>query len=170
MVTTPTNTGAKSRKRKVSSNDATPVTTPTSAAKRPCGSVTTPMSKLTTPTTPTTPTNLSATPTSSFYPTTPTSTKSAKPKEPCKSLMMQPYNRLLLLATLLWVDKYAPASFKAIIGQQGGKSNANKLLEWLKVWHKYHGVSTGTKKLTGKTRIHTMNDYETTWWCVFMYT
>lgn len=139
VVTTPTNTGAKSRKRKGSSNEPVPVTTPTSATKRPCNSVTTPTSKLTTPTTPTTPSHPSSIPTSSFYPTTPTSTKSTKPKEP---------------STLLWVDKYAPASFKGIIGQQGGKSNANKLLEWLKVWHKYHGISTDTKKLTGEGVFH----------------
>ncbi|XP_019849550.1 PREDICTED: replication factor C subunit 1-like [Amphimedon queenslandica] len=139
VVTTPTNTGVKSRKRKGSSNEPIPVTTPPPATKRPCYSVMTPTSTLTTPTTPTTPTDLSSIPTSSFYPTTPTSTKSAKPKGP---------------STLLWVDKYAPASVKGIIGQQGGKSNANKLLEWLKVWHKYHGVSASTRKLTGEGVFH----------------
>ena len=38
--------------------------------------------------------------------------------------------------TLLWVDKYKPQSMKQIIGQQGDKSNARKLLNWLKNWHK----------------------------------
>ncbi|XP_031444343.1 replication factor C subunit 1 isoform X1 [Phasianus colchicus] len=38
--------------------------------------------------------------------------------------------------TLLWVDKYKPASLKAIIGQQGEQSCANKLLRWLRSWHK----------------------------------
>ncbi|NXL95687.1 RFC1 factor, partial [Alectura lathami] len=37
---------------------------------------------------------------------------------------------------LLWVDKYKPASLKAVIGQQGEQSCANKLLRWLRNWHK----------------------------------
>lgn len=37
---------------------------------------------------------------------------------------------------LLWVDKYKPGSLKAIIGQQGEQSCANKLLRWLRNWHK----------------------------------
>lgn len=37
---------------------------------------------------------------------------------------------------LLWVDKYKPASLKNIIGQQGDQSCANKLLRWLRNWHK----------------------------------
>ncbi|XP_062431441.1 replication factor C subunit 1 isoform X4 [Rhea pennata] len=37
---------------------------------------------------------------------------------------------------LLWVDKYKPTSLKAIIGQQGEQSCANKLLRWLRNWHK----------------------------------
>ncbi|NXN95136.1 RFC1 factor, partial [Rhinopomastus cyanomelas] len=36
---------------------------------------------------------------------------------------------------LLWVDKYKPASLKAVIGQQGEQSCANKLLRWLRNWH-----------------------------------
>ncbi|NWX99471.1 RFC1 factor, partial [Nothoprocta ornata] len=36
---------------------------------------------------------------------------------------------------LLWVDKYRPTSLKAIIGQQGEQSCANKLLRWLRNWH-----------------------------------
>ncbi|XP_051472605.1 replication factor C subunit 1 isoform X1 [Apus apus] len=38
--------------------------------------------------------------------------------------------------TLLWVDKYKPVSVKAIIGQQGEQSCANKLLRWLRNWQK----------------------------------
>ncbi|XP_037685534.1 replication factor C subunit 1 isoform X2 [Choloepus didactylus] len=38
--------------------------------------------------------------------------------------------------SLLWVDKYKPASLKTIIGQQGDQSCANKLLRWLQNWHK----------------------------------
>lgn len=37
---------------------------------------------------------------------------------------------------LLWVDKYKPSSLKAIIGQQGEQSCANKLLRWLRNWHR----------------------------------
>ncbi|XP_042322673.1 replication factor C subunit 1 isoform X2 [Sceloporus undulatus] len=37
---------------------------------------------------------------------------------------------------LLWVDKYRPTSLKTIIGQQGDQSCANKLLRWLRNWHK----------------------------------
>ncbi|XP_070209411.1 replication factor C subunit 1-like isoform X2 [Littorina saxatilis] len=39
-------------------------------------------------------------------------------------------------ATLMWVDKHKPTSLKQIIGQQGDKSNAKKLLQWLQRWHK----------------------------------
>ena len=46
--------------------------------------------------------------------------------------------------SLMWVDKYKPASLKNIIGQQGDKSNAKKLLNWLKNWNSNHN---GTKKL-----------------------
>lgn len=47
---------------------------------------------------------------------------------------------------LLWVDKYKPVSLKAIIGQQGEQSCANKLLRWLRNWHKNNledGQGTG---------------------------
>ncbi|NWH75155.1 RFC1 factor, partial [Piaya cayana] len=37
---------------------------------------------------------------------------------------------------LLWVDKYKPVSLKTVIGQQGEQSCANKLLRWLRNWHK----------------------------------
>ncbi|KAI5088040.1 replication factor C subunit 1 [Silurus meridionalis] len=40
--------------------------------------------------------------------------------------------------SLLWVDKYRPRSLKNLIGQQGEQSCANKLLRWLKNWHKSH--------------------------------
>ncbi|XP_067844796.1 replication factor C subunit 1 isoform X2 [Heptranchias perlo] len=38
--------------------------------------------------------------------------------------------------SLLWVDKYRPTALKNIIGQQGEQSCANKLVRWLKNWHK----------------------------------
>ncbi|XP_073992983.1 germ line transcription factor 1 isoform X2 [Rhodnius prolixus] len=34
----------------------------------------------------------------------------------------------------LWADKYRPVNLKQLIGQQGEKSNVNKLLKWLKSW------------------------------------
>ncbi|XP_038051996.1 replication factor C subunit 1-like isoform X1 [Patiria miniata] len=37
--------------------------------------------------------------------------------------------------SLLWVDKYKPQNMKQLIGQQGDRSCANKLLKWLKRWH-----------------------------------
>ena len=37
--------------------------------------------------------------------------------------------------SLLWVDKYKPTNIRQIIGQQGDKSNAKKLLAWLQNWH-----------------------------------
>ncbi|ESP02654.1 hypothetical protein LOTGIDRAFT_138092 [Lottia gigantea] len=38
--------------------------------------------------------------------------------------------------SLLWVDKHKPTNMKTIIGQQGDKSNAKKLFNWLNSWHK----------------------------------
>lgn len=43
----------------------------------------------------------------------------------------------------LWVEKYKPQSSKKIIGQQGEKSNVNKLIYWLNNWYKNN---TGSKK------------------------
>lgn len=42
-------------------------------------------------------------------------------------------------ASLLWVDKYKPANIRQIIGQQGDKSNAKKLLAWLQQWRDNYG-------------------------------
>ncbi|XP_021496347.1 replication factor C subunit 1 isoform X2 [Meriones unguiculatus] len=41
-----------------------------------------------------------------------------------------------VVESLLWVDKYRPTSLRNIIGQQGDQSCANKLLRWLRDWHK----------------------------------
>lgn len=49
--------------------------------------------------------------------------------------------------SLLWVDKYRPRSLKNLIGQQGEQSCANKLLRWLKSWHKNH---SGNAKPAGE--------------------
>lgn len=43
-----------------------------------------------------------------------------------------------LAANLAWTEKYKPKDLKSVIGQQGEKSNMNKLLNWLRNWHKYH--------------------------------
>jgi len=44
-------------------------------------------------------------------------------------------------AELMWVDKYKPISLKSVVGQAGDKSNANKLLKWLRNWFSFHGKS-----------------------------
>ena len=46
---------------------------------------------------------------------------------------------------LMWVDKYKPATLKNIVGQQGDRSNAKKLLRWLQNWV---DNNSGKKKLT----------------------
>ena len=51
--------------------------------------------------------------------------------------------------TELLVEKYKPASCKGIIGQQGDKSNMNKLRNWLVDWNKNH-LNTGGKKGASK--------------------
>ena len=45
----------------------------------------------------------------------------------------------------LWVEKYKPAYSKAIIGQQGDRSNMIKLKIWLQDWNKNHLTLTGKK-------------------------
>ncbi|XP_077460805.1 replication factor C subunit 1 [Stigmatopora argus] len=47
-------------------------------------------------------------------------------------------------SSLLWVDKYRPSSLKALIGQQGDQSCANKLMRWLQNWYNRH--SSGNSK------------------------
>ncbi|NP_001267861.1 replication factor C large subunit [Hydra vulgaris] len=47
-------------------------------------------------------------------------------------------------SSLLWVDKYKPATMRNIVGQQGDKSNANKLYKWLLKWNENN--SSGEKK------------------------
>ncbi|CAH1400525.1 unnamed protein product [Nezara viridula] len=44
----------------------------------------------------------------------------------------------------LWVEKYKPSSLKQIIGQQGEKSNVNKLVKWLANWY---NNQSGKKKI-----------------------
>uniref|UniRef100_A0A7N6B490 Replication factor C subunit 1 n=1 Tax=Anabas testudineus TaxID=64144 RepID=A0A7N6B490_ANATE len=54
-------------------------------------------------------------------------------------------------SSLLWVDKYRPRSLKTVIGQQGDHSCANKLLQWLRNWHKNHsGGASKFGKFGGK--------------------
>ncbi|XP_006787317.1 replication factor C subunit 1 [Neolamprologus brichardi] len=52
--------------------------------------------------------------------------------------------------SLLWVDKYRPRSLKAVIGQQGDQSCANKLLRWLQNWYKNHGSGKPAAARFGK--------------------
>lgn len=66
---------------------------------------------------------------------------------------------------LLWVDKYKPTSLKTIIGQQGDQSCANKLLRWLRNWHRNisqdkHG-NCATNDSSG-----TWHLFPGSWWCI----
>jgi replication factor C subunit 1 len=47
--------------------------------------------------------------------------------------------------SLLWVDKYKPTNVRQIIGQQGDKSNAKKLLTWLQQWRDNYGKKPACK-------------------------
>lgn len=67
-------------------------------------------------------------------------------KSPAKS---QPASTQLV-DSLLWVDKYKPTKLSDVIGQQGEKSNMNKLLKWLKSWHKNHLGAAPKKAAWGK--------------------
>merc|ERR1719430_1175814 len=49
-------------------------------------------------------------------------------------------------ATELWVEKYRPLASKNVIGQQGERSNMNKLKIWLRDWNSHHlNNATGKK-------------------------
>ncbi|KAL5248432.1 hypothetical protein ACHWQZ_G017574 [Mnemiopsis leidyi] len=50
-----------------------------------------------------------------------------------------------------WTEKYRPTKVKDIIGQQGAKSNVNKLLKWLKNWEGWNkpGVKAPFNKEEG---------------------
>ncbi|XP_035230443.1 replication factor C subunit 1-like [Stegodyphus dumicola] len=48
----------------------------------------------------------------------------------------------------MWVDKYKPLALKQVIGQQGDKSNAKKLLHWLVNWTKSRRL--GKKPIPGR--------------------
>ena len=72
--------------------------------------------------------------------------------------MIEPEERKPLIAsgqgtgsgeTELLVEKYKPSNCKGIIGQQGDRSNMNKLRRWLLDWNKNH-LSTGGKKGAAK--------------------
>ena len=51
--------------------------------------------------------------------------------------------------TELLVDKYKPSNCKNIIGQQGDRSNMNKLKVWLRDWNSHH-LQPGGKKAAAK--------------------
>ena len=57
-----------------------------------------------------------------------------------KSEIIKPSTDTESSSSLLWVDKYKPASMAKIIGQNGDKSNAKKLHYWLQNWNKFHGA------------------------------
>ena len=64
----------------------------------------------------------------------------------CFLVVSQPAIKREIEVSQLWVDKYKPKTMNKIIGQLGEKSNANKLLNWLKNWNKYN-VSVGGEKI-----------------------
>ncbi|KAJ3656144.1 hypothetical protein Zmor_015242 [Zophobas morio] len=70
---------------------------------------------------------------SSFYgsASTSTSTATAKPETNEKLSPVEKDPSLLPLT-----EKYKPQNLKAVIGQQGDKSNLHKLKQWLENWHK----------------------------------
>ncbi|GAB6018816.1 replication factor C subunit 1 [Chamberlinius hualienensis] len=49
-------------------------------------------------------------------------------------------------STLMWVDKYKPTGTPQIIGQQGPRSNVQKLKQWLTNWFKNNRGSDKAKK------------------------
>jgi replication factor C subunit 1 len=69
----------------------------------------------------------------------------------------QPQSQREKEASLLWVEKYKPTSFNKIIGQNTEKSNANKLLNWLKNWQNNH-LSASEDKSKPKKSWNGSND------------
>ena len=65
---------------------------------------------------------------------------------PEKTRQLKASSGLGLGETELWVDKYRPLASKNIIGQQGDRSNMNKLKTWLRDWAQHHGAASGGKK------------------------
>ena len=61
-------------------------------------------------------------------------------------MVSQPAIKREIEVSQLWVDKYKPQTMNKIIGQLGEKSNANKLLNWLKNWNRFNSVSVGGEK------------------------
>jgi len=60
--------------------------------------------------------------------------------------------RPLTSESLLWVDKYKPTEIRQIIGQQGDKSNAKKLLSWLQHWRENYNKKPACKNSIYNTR------------------
>lgn len=61
----------------------------------------------------------------------------------------------------MWVDKYKPKTLKQVVGQQGDKSPANKLLLWLKNWAKLHLGSNSESRC--RTKSIESSSLECTW-------
>ena len=89
-----------------------------------------------------------------FKPEVKESSKKSPKKEPRAVPKIEPEERKPLPTstgvfgageTELFVDKYKPVHCKNIIGQQGDRSNMNKLKTWLHDWNKNHLNVTGKK-------------------------
>ena len=69
--------------------------------------------------------------------------------------------------SLLWVDKYRPLTLRQLIGQQGDRSNMNKLLKWLRNWHRnlasYSGMSESLHIVPRCTPMYTCCIEELEW-------
>ena len=71
--------------------------------------------------------------------------KDEKPTNPSKAISPTKTILDVPMDSQLWVDKYKPTNLKAIIGQQGEKSNMKKLINWLRNWPKNNLHNNGKR-------------------------
>ncbi len=95
---------------------------------------------------PTTPVSLTSGATSVVTP--PTSSHVAK-ATPTSSHVTTPKTPVPGAESLLWVDRYRPKTLKQVVGQQGDRSNAKKLVKWLQEWERKHNGGGGERKVSG---------------------
>lgn len=65
---------------------------------------------------------------------------------------MSPVLSVAQAGSSMWVDKYKPTSLKNVIGQQGDRSNAKKLMIWLSSWSKNNATGGAKKPKPGEWR------------------
>ncbi|GLV41620.1 Germ line transcription factor 1 [Carabus blaptoides fortunei] len=76
---------------------------------------------------------------------TPKKTSKVKPELQSPARITSSKSTVTGTYDLAWVDKYKPNDVNQIIGQQGDRSNVNKLTNWLQHWYRNHD---GHTKLT----------------------